>query len=272
MGIRAWKPDHGATRHKGSSGGNNTGGGGGKGGLEWPGTPVKAAAGRQAPTALAFGAQGRHSATRRSASQLDSSANSAALVTSPALHSGCWSLPLPGSGPSPAPHGGVGVAAPRVQRGGYQESNTGCTIPRRTHPHSPYHPRKPALKHKTCLPGIFFVVANKSRRLLGGVCSFLAASGWLQLPGGGGGGIPCGGKYESTNSGATKPVPLLKNERTNYVWFPIIAHEKQWALAAHRIKPDLGFGGLIGPADLSARRTFGRPIRRADRSAEPKSG
>ena len=28
---------------------------------------------------------------------------------------------------------------------------------------------------------------------------------------------------------------------------------------AHRIKPDLGFGGLIGSADLSARRTFGRP-------------
>ena len=43
--------------------------------------------------------------------------------------------------------------------------------------------------------------------------------------------IPCGGKYESTNSGATKSVPLLKNERTNYVRFPIIAHEKQWALA-----------------------------------------
>ena len=47
----------------------------------------------------------------------------------------------------------------------------------------------------------------------------------------GGGGIPCGGKYESINSGATKSVPLLKNEQTNYVWFPIIAHETQWALA-----------------------------------------
>ena len=47
----------------------------------------------------------------------------------------------------------------------------------------------------------------------------------------GGGGISCGGNYESTNSGATNSVPLLKNERTNYVWVPIIAHEKQWALA-----------------------------------------
>ena len=44
-------------------------------------------------------------------------------------------------------------------------------------------------------------------------------------------GIPCGGKYESTNSGATKSVPLLKSERTNYVRLPMIAHEKQWALA-----------------------------------------
>ena len=51
------------------------------------------------------------------------------------------------------------------------------------------------------------------------------------VPGWGGGGIPCGGKYESTNSGATKSVPLIKREQTNYVWFPIIAHEKQWALA-----------------------------------------
>ena len=47
---------------------------------------------------------------------------------------------------------------------------------------------------------------------------------------GGGGGIPCGGKYESTNSGTTKPVPFLTNERTNDVWFPMIAHEKQWGL------------------------------------------
>ena len=54
--------------------------------------------------------------------------------------------------------------------------------------------------------------------------------GMYVIPGGGGGDILCGGKYESTNSGATKSVPLLKNERTNYVWFPIIAHEKQWAL------------------------------------------
>ena len=31
-----------------------------------------------------------------------------------------------------------------------------------------------------------------------------------------------------------------------------------WGPVAHRIKPELGFSGLIGPADLSARRTFGR--------------
>ena len=31
-----------------------------------------------------------------------------------------------------------------------------------------------------------------------------------------GGGIPCPEKSESTNSGATKPLPFLKNERTNY--------------------------------------------------------
>ena len=43
---------------------------------------------------------------------------------------------------------------------------------------------------------------------------------------GGGGGIPCPGKCDSTNSGATKSVPFLKNEQTNYVWFPVIAHEK----------------------------------------------
>ena len=41
-----------------------------------------------------------------------------------------------------------------------------------------------------------------------------ASAPW-QLPGGED--IPCGGKYESTNSGVTKSVPLLKNERTNHV-------------------------------------------------------
>ena len=46
-----------------------------------------------------------------------------------------------------------------------------------------------------------------------------------RLPGGGG-----FRAYESTNSGATKSVPLLKNER-RYVWFPIFAHEKHRALA-----------------------------------------
>ena len=73
------------------------------------------------------------------------------------------------------------------------------------------------------------------------VSSFLLPSPTVQESGcganyrgrrrGGGGDIPCGGKYESTNSGMTKSVPLLKNERTNSVRFPIIAHEKQWALA-----------------------------------------
>ena len=41
----------------------------------------------------------------------------------------------------------------------------------------------------------------------------------------GGGGYPCLGKYESTSSRTTKSGPLLKNERTNYVWFPKIARE-----------------------------------------------
>ena len=47
----------------------------------------------------------------------------------------------------------------------------------------------------------------------------------------GGGGDPCLGKSESTNSGATKPVPFLKNERTNYAGLAKIAHEKQWTIA-----------------------------------------
>ena len=59
---------------------------------------------------------------------------------------------------------------------------------------------------------------------------------------GGGGGIPCGGKYESTTSGATKSVPLLKNERTSYVWFPISAHKKQWALAVIGLRPTVSWG------------------------------
>ena len=44
-------------------------------------------------------------------------------------------------------------------------------------------------------------------------------------------GVYTAGGNESTNSGATKSVPLLKNERKNDVRFPVIAHEKQWALA-----------------------------------------
>ena len=47
-------------------------------------------------------------------------------------------------------------------------------------------------------------------------CVFLVLQTWGELPGRGGGGIPCLGKSESTNSGATKPMPLLKDERTNH--------------------------------------------------------
>ena len=53
------------------------------------------------------------------------------------------------------------------------------------------------------------------------------------LPGGGGGGvgIPCLGKSESINSGATKPVPFLNTEGTNYAALAKVAHEKQWKVA-----------------------------------------
>ena len=43
--------------------------------------------------------------------------------------------------------------------------------------------------------------------------------------------IPCLGTPESTNSGATKPVPFLKNERTNYAGLAKAANEKQWTAA-----------------------------------------
>ena len=33
------------------------------------------------------------------------------------------------------------------------------------------------------------------------------------------------------NSGATKPVPFVKNEQTNHVGLAKIAHEKQWMVA-----------------------------------------
>ena len=61
---------------------------------------------------------------------------------------------------------------------------------------------------------------------------------------GGGGDIPCGRKYESTNSGLTKSVPLLKNERTNYVWFPIVAHEKQRVLAVITPPPCISYANV----------------------------
>ena len=63
----------------------------------------------------------------------------------------------------------------------------------------------------------------------------------LRLLPGGGGDIPCGGKYESTNSGATKIVPLLKNERTNYVWFSP-------ELAFTPAPPPPPYGPLASPA------------------------
>ena len=47
--------------------------------------------------------------------------------------------------------------------------------------------------------------------------SHLASGSPAHRPASGGGGFPCGGKHEFTNSGATKSVPLLKI----YVWFPI---------------------------------------------------
>ena len=75
------------------------------------------------------------------------------------------------------------------------------------------------------------VSAQEEEQWLPNPC-YLRSGTWGGCTRGGGGvDIPCRGEYESTNSGTTKSVPLLKNERTNYVWFPIIAHEKQWALA-----------------------------------------
>ena len=49
---------------------------------------------------------------------------------------------------------------------------------------------------------------------------------WERLPGAGD--IVYLEKSESTISGATKPVPFLKNERTNYAGLAKAAHEKQW--------------------------------------------
>ena len=45
------------------------------------------------------------------------------------------------------------------------------------------------------------------------------------------GGISCPGKSESTNA-ATKPVPFLENERTNYAGLAKDAHKKQWTVVA----------------------------------------
>ena len=48
---------------------------------------------------------------------------------------------------------------------------------------------------------------------------------------GGGGGIPCLRKSESANCSATKAVPIVKSERTDYVGLAKVAHEKQWTVA-----------------------------------------
>ena len=57
--------------------------------------------------------------------------------------------------------------------------------------------------------------------------------GGVALGGGGGGGgiFRSGGNMNLQILVRQNLCHLLKNERTNYVWFPIIAHEKHWALA-----------------------------------------
>ena len=55
-------------------------------------------------------------------------------------------------------------------------------------------------------------------------------SGDLNVYTGGGGGIPCGGNMNLQILARQNLCHLLKNARTNCVRFPIIAHEKQWAL------------------------------------------
>ena len=42
--------------------------------------------------------------------------------------------------------------------------------------------------------------------------------------------IQCLGKSESANSGATKRVPFLKSERTNFAGLAKDAHDKQWTV------------------------------------------
>ena len=55
----------------------------------------------------------------------------------------------------------------------------------------------------------------------------MVLKGWSHRGGGG-----CrGDNMNLQNSGAINSVPLLKHERTNHVWYPIIAHVKQQALA-----------------------------------------
>ena len=50
------------------------------------------------------------------------------------------------------------------------------------------------------------------------------------------GGIPCLGKSESTNSGATKPVPSLTHERTKVAvisWRAFVGHQPALLSAPH---------------------------------------
>ena len=54
-----------------------------------------------------------------------------------------------------------------------------------------------------------------------------AGHDWVSFLDIGEGGIPRLGKSESTNSGATKPVPFFKNEGTHYAQLAKDAHDKQ---------------------------------------------
>ena len=76
-----------------------------------------------------------------------------------------------------------GVVAPGAHRVGTVALvvNRGGTIPRCTLPNSPWNPRKAQLHAQDRLPTLCCRVANKP----GGFCSFLQASGWLQLSRGG---------------------------------------------------------------------------------------
>ena len=60
-------------------------------------------------------------------------------------------------------------------------------------------------------------------------CQIMALGCGEGLPGGGGRDIPCLTNFKSTNSAARNSVRFLKNERTNYAWFPEIGHSMKWS-------------------------------------------